>query len=273
MFKKIYIEITNVCNLDCPFCVKTKRKKEFMTYDDFKIIIDKIKPYTDYVYLHVMGEALLNKDINKFIKYAKSRGLYVNITTNGRFLDKLKEMPRQINISLQSYYNELESLPKLYEKCEKLANIGIFINYRIWTFYDDIVFSLENYYNIKLQGKSGTIKKNIFYSIENEFTWPISNINMEEGSYSPTFTCRALKDHIAILVDGTVVPCCVDSEGLIKLGNIYDASINEIMNNPTYKCILNGFNNNKKVFNLCKNCNFYQTKKEASKIITYKNKT
>ena len=88
VFKKIYIEITNVCNLNCSFCHGTKRARKYMSFAEFKTILTKIKKYTKYLYFHVMGEPLMHPQINEFINEA-SKDFYVNITTNGYLIKKL----------------------------------------------------------------------------------------------------------------------------------------------------------------------------------------
>ena len=99
MYKKIYLEITNNCNLSCPFCIKNERVKQFMTFDNFKVILEKIKPYTNYLYFHVLGEPLLHPKINEFIDYG-SKLFNINITTNGYLIDRIIDNKniRQINI-------------------------------------------------------------------------------------------------------------------------------------------------------------------------------
>lgn len=266
-FKKIYIEITNVCNLNCSFCAHTTRKQEFITLKNFEIILNKIKPYTNYIYLHVMGEPLLHPDINKIILLANKYDIKVNITTNGSLIERLNEDAdiRQINVSLHSYNEQLDSnnyLEKVFNKCEIMASRGVYINYRLWTDKNfDLKMKLEKKYNVIINDNdvTKTLDKNIFYSKENEFVWPVKRLG--EGKCS-TFssTCRALKDHIAILVDGTVVPCCLDNNGIIKLGNIFHDSLESIINSTVYEEMLHGFNNNQKINDLCKNCNFYTSK-------------
>ena len=82
-YRKIYIEITNKCNLNCSFCSKVLKPKRDMTLEEFDNILSKIKDYTDYIYLHVKGEPLLHKDIIKYINKANEYNLKVNLTTNG----------------------------------------------------------------------------------------------------------------------------------------------------------------------------------------------
>ena len=82
-FKKIYVEITNKCNLNCSFCSKLKRELKTMSKDEFKHVISEIKPYTDYIYLHLKGEPLIHPDLEDILKIAKENNIIVNITTNG----------------------------------------------------------------------------------------------------------------------------------------------------------------------------------------------
>ena len=108
MFKKIYIEITNICNLKCKFCPDTKRLKKSMSINDFEKIIKKIYPYTKLVCLHVKGEPLLHNDLENILKVLEQYNLKTNITTNGTLiknkLDILKKSNsvRQINFSIHS---------------------------------------------------------------------------------------------------------------------------------------------------------------------------
>ena len=103
-FKKIYIEITNACNLNCSFCIKNKRKINYITLENYKFIINKIKPYTKEIYLHILGEPLLHPNINEFIEYAQNQDLLVNITTNGYLITNLNTNKiHRLNISLHSY--------------------------------------------------------------------------------------------------------------------------------------------------------------------------
>ena len=129
MFKKIYVEITNSCNLNCPFCMHNRRKVENLSLDNFKIVIDKISSYTKYIYLHVLGEPLLNKDIKDMVDYAVNNGINVNLTTNGYLVNKVEVMNnlRQINISLHSYVENsnkslYEYMSDIFSYVDKLDN-------------------------------------------------------------------------------------------------------------------------------------------------------
>ena len=117
-FKKIYLEITSVCNLACSFCPPTKREKQFISVEDFSRRLDQIKPYTDYIYLHVKGEPLLHPEIDQLLDLSYEKGFKVNITTNGTLIDKNKEKLlnkpglRQMNLSLHSFDGNIGSKDK-----------------------------------------------------------------------------------------------------------------------------------------------------------------
>jgi len=266
MFKKVYIEITNNCNLDCSFCIKNKRNKKFIIVDNFNNILSKLKGYTKYLYFHVMGDPLLHPDINELIDLA-SVDFNVNITTNGYLIDRIKDNKniRQINISLHSFdekYNKSldEYLDNIFNTVDKLQVNNTIINYRLWVdnvYKDKIINRLEEKYKVKIDSNKVKLDKDVYYEIEEEFIWP----SLDNDYYCEDGSCRALRDHIGILVDGTVVPCCLDSEGIIKLGNIYKNEINDIINNDLFKEMKKGFQNNKKVHELCKKCNFYELRR------------
>ena len=103
-FKKIYLEITNTCNLNCDFCIKNTRKSKFISIDEFKKVLEILKDYTDYLYFHVLGEPLMHPKVNKLINIA-SKEFKINITTNGYMINKIKynKNIRQLNISLHSF--------------------------------------------------------------------------------------------------------------------------------------------------------------------------
>lgn len=258
MYKKIYIEITNSCNLKCKFCPQTNRKKEFMTPEQFEIIINKIKDYTKYIYLHVKGEPLIHPQLEELIKIANKNNINVNITTNARLLkDRIniinQNRIRQINISLHSFDN-LEEIKELLYTIDKINNV--YISLRLWNNNDnkEIINIIENHYNCKIdhQKKENTIKENIFLSRDIEFDWPSLNIDI----LSKNGTCKGLKDQIGILVDGTVVSCCLDNNGDNNLGNIYNQELKDIIESEKYQSMLKGFNENKLVSPLCQRCGY-----------------
>ncbi len=267
-FKKIYIEITNRCNLNCSFCKNTKRKKEDMSLDTFKKVIDKIKKYTDYVYLHLKGEPLIHPSLEEFIDYCFDNDIKVNLTINGTLLkenvDKLKKI-RELNISLHSENNDEYYLDKVIDSAKKLSK-NTYISYRLWTLEHNKLDDKEDYiikiikekYNLSTEivdkikkEKSVKIDINTYVDKNNKFEWPNEANSDDEKGY-----CYGLNSHIGILVDGTVVPCCLDGEGEIPLGNIYKEELEDILNKKRAKKIIEGFKRREAVETLCKKCSY-----------------
>lgn len=258
MFNRIYIEITNICNLNCDFCPHTDRIKKSMSVSDFEKIVIKIKDYTNHIYLHVKGEPLMHNDLGDIIKVANKYNLNVNITTNGRLLSKKLDIInnnkiRQINISLHSF----DSLDEIEELLNVLDEINdSYISLRLWNNKDnkEIFDILEKHFNKKIEfsGKRFTLTDKVYLDKDILFDWP----DIKKNEITTCGTCKGAKSQLGILVDGTVVPCCLDNDGVINLGNIFKSSLDDILNSERYKNIVKGFNNNKLVEELCQKCGY-----------------
>ena len=261
MYKKVYLEITNNCNLNCSFCIKNNRTKKFISLEEYQTILRKLKNYTKYLYFHVSGEPLIHPFINELIDMG-SKDFYINITTNGYLIKKISDNHniRQINISLHSFSSKYKiSLEKYLEDIffaiDNLSN-DTYFSLRFWVnnkYNEDIIKLLEEKYQRKIELKNGfKIKDNVFISINKEFIWPDLNndYNSEIG------TCYALKDHIGILVNGDIVPCCLDVNGSILLGNINRDDLDKVINSERYQNMLNNFKIKRKCEKLCQKCNF-----------------
>ncbi len=280
-FKKVYIEITNVCNLKCEFCPVTKRSAELMNIRSFEDILSQVKEYTDYIYLHVKGEPLLHPELDKFLDAAAAHDLKVNLTTNGTLINKVKDKIiskkalRQINFSLHSFdANDLSfSLNDylnniMHFTLEAASNTNIIVSYRLWNLEEDIKSIEKNRHilaiiekalgldfkieDILLDNRGIKLSKNIYLNAAERFQWPDKKL---DESYDCGF-CYGLRDQIAILVDGTVVPCCLDGEGVINLGNIKQNKFSDIIDGERAKAIYDGFSNRKVVEELCRKCDY-----------------
>ncbi|MBE6052494.1 MAG: radical SAM protein [Clostridium sartagoforme] len=286
-FKKIYIETTNICNLSCNFCPKTSRKLGFMDTERFKEIINKIKGYTNHIYLHLMGEPFLNKNLAGFLEIAKEANINVNITTNGTLINNVKDTlissgaVRQINISLHSFeanendinfYDYLNNILNFIEEANKESKIicslrlwnidtkelkaNNNLNLEIITLIEDklkIDFSIKD---ALLEKRGIKLKERVYLNMAEKFSWPDSNISL----ISEEVFCHGLRDQIGILLDGTVVPCCLDSEGKIPLGNIFTESLEDIINSERAINIYDGFSERRAVEDLCKRCGYAKRK-------------
>lgn len=266
-FKKIYIEITNICNKECSFCSKTNRQKREMTKEEFEHILKQIKPYTEYIYLHVKGEPLLHSHFEQIVSLCENEKIKVNITTNGSFLKKrefvLKKYSciRQINISVHSIEKE-EEIEEMISVVENiLKERAMNIVYRFWTVHaknmkekDQKIYDrIKRYYSCLEEGENIKLKEHLYINKQEEFVWP-SLKNKEIGKKG---FCYALKDHIAILSDGTVIPCCLDAEGIMELGNIFEQELSTILESKRTTDLIENFQNNILKEDLCKKCSFH----------------
>lgn len=283
-FKKTYIEITNVCNLNCEFCPKSQRKPEFMEIELFEKILSQIKNCSNHIYFHVKGEPFLHPQLGTFLDMAHTYGYKVNITTNGTLIEGSKQSLlnkpalRQVNFSLHSfdantntttmegYLDEILSFVK-----EASMNTNIISALRLWNLSDDnninlseernrnILRQIEAAFNLdymikeKLAQQRGIkLAQNVYLNQAPRFNWP--DINGSEDSLCGF--CYGLRDQVAILVDGTVVPCCLDGEGVINLGNIQHTHFENIIENERANALYNGFSNRNVVEPLCQKCDY-----------------
>lgn len=283
-FKKIYVEISNICNLKCSFCPTTQRKSQYMTLKNFEHILQEIKPYSNYIYLHVKGEPLFHPEISEILSAAKREGFFVNITTNGTLINASQDLllgenaPRQINFSLHSFDGNLNSidhnnyLENILTFTEKsLFKNQTYISLRLWNFNKDdgdslqqqgnryILEKIEKKFNLEYKisellvpGKGLKIRDKLYINSDLEFKWP----ELKDDHFSEEGFCYGLRNQAAILVDGTVVPCCLDGEGITYLGNIFQKSFKTILEGERARAIYDGFTNHIAVEELCKKCQF-----------------
>lgn len=270
VYSKVYLEITNICNKNCSFCHGTKRPPEMLTIDEFEKITDKLIGVTEYLYFHLMGEPLLHPDLEQFIKSATAKGFKVAITTNGTLLASQKDMlinsgVYKISISLHSFEQGSEDefsdyINSAASFAKQSSDAGILTVFRLWNeghdggrnavILDMLRSCLQGEW--KEGGKGYRIKNKLHLEFGERFSWPDSDIE----DISNSVFCYGLKDHFGILVDGTVVPCCLDSEGNIPLGNILKDDINMILRSERATNIRQGFINRKPSENLCRKCGY-----------------
>ena len=274
MYSRVYVEITNTCNMHCSFCHGTSRQSKSMTLGEFARIIGNLKGITEYLYLHVLGEPLTHPMLPTFIEYATKSGFKVAITTNGTLLDKLGDAlilckTYKVNISLHSF--EKFSAPEKHkayiksclEFADKASQSGILCVLRLWNreenqnedqkALNDITLQLikERFSNEWAFGTRGArIRNKLHLEYGDRFEWPDSNREL----LGDKVFCHGLSDHFGILSDGTVIPCCLDADGAISLGNIFESDIRSILSSERAIAIKQGFSEKKAVEDLCKRC-------------------
>lgn len=279
-FRQVYLEITNVCNLGCAFCPGTSRRPEFIAPERFAAILAQVKPLTQQVYLHVMGEPLLHPDFARIVGIAAEQQVPVAVTTNGSLLASpaadslLAPIVRQINISLQALSRD--NAARLQEIIAFVNNAlvrrpDLYLNLRLWNL-NRAADSLDSIHNQWLAGeiaaafeldpkairpvagrKSRRLKGRLYLNLDTVFEWP--QIIPDQPGKTRGF-CHALTGQVAILVDGTVVPCCLDRDGVTALGNCLETPLAEILEQPRTVAMREGFARGRLVEPLCRHCSF-----------------
>ena len=270
-FRKVYLEISNICNLSCRFCPGTKRHKKTMTEEEFSALLPKLRPYTDYLYFHLMGEPLLHPKLERFLELAGAQGFKVILTTNGTLLKKQQQMLlrapalHKINISLHAF--EANDLSVPFE--EYLSDCFAFgktcagqklVVYRLWnnggedTQNQEILNAMHRYFPGNwVQERHGTrIADRTYLEYGDKFNWP--DLSAPQGG--ETVFCYGLRDQLGILCDGTVVPCCLDHEGDLTLGNLLTQDMAEILASPRATAIYEGFSRREAAEELCRKCGY-----------------
>ena len=275
--KKVYLEITNVCNLRCDFCPGTRRPQGFLSPEDFSVLAQKLRPHTEYLYLHLMGEPLLHPQLPKLLDIAAGLGFQVNLTTNGTLLPQraslLCQSPavRKVSVSLHSFEgNEGQGqlLPYL-DGCiafaRQAAQAGKRCALRLWNLDGETTQGANSCNDVILrrleetfprpwkEGWQGTtLAPRVYLEWGERFEWP--DLNADDQGQSGF--CQGLRDHVGVLWDGTVVPCCLDHEGDIPLWNLYDGSLEDILSSPRARAIYDGFSQGRAAEALCRRCGY-----------------
>ncbi|CDD22345.1 radical SAM domain protein [Firmicutes bacterium CAG:313] len=266
--KTIYLEITTKCNLACPFCPSSDEKNHFdMDIKKCKEVIDKIKDNVEILYFHVLGEPILHSNFSEIVEYAHQNGLKLGLTTNGVEINKItkvmleEEYFEKINISLQcliKFSNErrkkyLDNL-KQFIVFKNMHSPKLPINLRLWNDkskkeINDLNQKIEDTINDWLNEQN---YQNIRFSYADEFVWP----NLNSDIVLPYTNCLGAKKQIAILIDGSVVSCCLDYNGNTKIGNIFEEPFDTILNSQLFKNVVRGFCDKKPYFEICKKCSY-----------------
>lgn len=270
-FSKIYLEISNLCNLSCAFCPGTRRQKRAMSVDEFSALLPKLRPYADYLYFHLMGEPLLHPKLDTFLELAGKQGFRVILTTNGTLLQKQQEILlnapalHKVNISLHAFEANDLAIPfsAHLEDClrfGKAAEGKKIIAYRLWNQGGqdeknaEILEALHRFFPEPwVTERRGTrIGERVYLEFGDKFDWP--DLSAADGG--DAVFCHGLRDQIGVLCDGTVVPCCLDHEGDIPLGNLFTQEMEEILASNRAKAIYEGFSQRKASEELCRRCGY-----------------
>ena len=272
MYSRVYVEITDICNRNCSFCPGTKRPLRRMSVEEFETVTDKLQNITKYLYFHVMGEPLTHPDLTSFIRIAREKGYRPAITTNGTLLSKrgeeiVKAGIYKVNISVHSFENGdpadyLRYIRNCLDFADYASQNGVLTVLRLWNLgydkgrnIDTLAMMHEKFPNEWTNGTRGArIRDKLHLEYGERFEWP----DMEAEDRGDSVFCYGLKDHFGILCDGRVIPCCLDREGAITLGNIFEdtQSIEEMLASPRAKAMREGFTKRCATEELCRKCGY-----------------
>ena len=270
-FRKIYLEISNLCNLKCNFCPGTKRPGRRLSVEEFSELLPKLRPYTDFLYFHLMGEPLCHPKLKEFLTLAGEHGFKVILTTNGTLLAKQQEVLlsapalHKINISLHAFESNDLSIPfeQYLDECfafgKAMAGNKIVV-YRLWNqggadeLNTAILERMKTFFSAPwVQERQGIrIADRTYIEHGDKFDWP--DLSAPEGD-SKVF-CYGLRDQLGVLCDGSVVPCCLDHEGDLTLGNLFETDMESILNSKRAQEIYNGFTKREAMEPLCRRCGY-----------------
>ena len=256
-----------------------------MSLELFENINSQLKEYTDELYYHIIGDPLVLSNLNEYLEISYKHKLRVNITTSGFFIDESKfetlthPSIKQINFSLNSFNaNESaihfeEYLNTILKFCRFKQNSlnNIFVNLRLWNldekqssyeFNKKIFEHINSFFNSWLdidqiyqnRPKSIRISNKVLFNFDEYFNWP----SLNSSYYDDNGFCYGLSSHFGIHSNGIVVPCCLDKDGIIELGDMNKNSLKEILQGNRAQNIINGFKQKKAVEELCKKCSYKQ---------------
>lgn len=288
-FRRVYIEISNICNLQCTFCPEVERPKQVMNLAQFKQVLTDVAPHTDEVCLHLMGEPLSHPEFPAILAECTRQNMPVQLTTNGTLLGKFhsdvffKSSLRQINFSLHSFKDNFPGKdwrPYLYEVLDftKLAlqeKPELYVNFRLWNLptttgtkdeNQDFMDEIQGYFNIGVNERVDVAhrrSKNIigraYFHFDTRFEWP----SLSAPFISEKGFCHALSQHVGIHADGRVVACCLDKEAGNKLGNVFEMPFGQIMGLELTQKMHEGFQKGQLVTDLCQRCTFISRFKKS----------
>lgn len=267
MIDRCYIEITNTCNLDCHFCPKHQRKRRQLSAEEFDLLTDKVRGKVCFLYFHLMGEPLLHPLLPQFITMAREKGFKTVLTSNGTLLHRamnlLDTLPHKVQLSLHSHESnargELSSyMEEVMNFATQAAAKGTCVVLRLWNQggmdkeNEQVMDYIAEYVPRPWKERPDGFRlcDNLYLEFDRKFEWPSANAS----SAKREVFCKALLKQIGVLSDGSLVPCCLDHNGDVVLGNLFHQSLEEILSSPRAQAMIEGFQHHTATEALCLNC-------------------
>lgn len=268
MYSRVYVEITNICNMHCSFCHGHSRPPRRMSREEFAQVLQKLSGHTGYIYYHLMGEPLTHPELPDFLKMSAEQGFRSVLTTNGTLLKKrgaelIAAGLHKVSVSLHSFEegdaaSHQKYLSEIADFADAASENGILVSLRLWNKGCDDGRNQETlaFLRTRLSGdwtensRGFRIRDRLYLEWGDRFQWP----DKDAPDQGARVFCYGLRDHFGILCDGSVVPCCLDSDGIITLGSILAEKIEDILSSPRAKAMLEGFSCRTATEDLCRRC-------------------
>lgn len=289
MIDRCYIEITNTCNLDCHFCPKHHRKRRQLSEEEFDLLTDRMRGKVCFLYFHLMGEPLLHPLLPQLVTMAREKGFKTVLTSNGTLLHRamalLDTLPHKIQLSLHSHESNArgelsEYMDQVMRFSTQAAGKGTCMVLRLWNQggmdreNEEVMRLIEKYVPKPWKERPDGFRlcDNLYLEFDRKFEWPggggkaasdDSDGKQEESDgkleASPSkskqeYFCKALIKQIGVLSDGSLVPCCLDHDGDVILGNLFYQSLEEILASPRAQALVEGFRHHAATEPLCQSC-------------------
>lgn len=284
-FEKIYIELSDICGLNCGFCPSVKSVRGAMSVEKFSIIAKKVAGVGRIYTFHLLGDPLVLPNLKDFIKLANAHKMPLELTTSGFYMSEKNaqlllesENIRQINLSLMAFLaqkklnlNEYFAPILRFLRLHLAQNLQSFVNLRLWNlganftppFENNAIYSLlEREFNTKIQKNApkNRLENRIVLHQSELFCWAGAGERNAPKVPCVKGSCHALRKQIGILSDGTVVPCCMDTSGVIGLGNLFTQELSEILASKRAVAMKKGFERGEFTEKLCQQCEFGRQK-------------
>lgn len=285
------IEPTNFCNLKCVLCPTgngtLKVPRGSMKFREFKKIIDECGPYLFNLTLWNWGEPFLNKEIYDMIEYAKSKRIFVRVSTNGHLLKDTKNIERVVRSGMDELIFSLDGASK-----------ETFMKYRKSGDFDVVMGNLKKLVETKkrLRSRSPFVEIQFIVMHHNEHEIPkirqlakeigvdalkLKTVNLEmevkgkkeeNAKYLPKDEkysryskdlkkkvvgpgCTRLWMSSVINWDGSVSPCCYDPNRAFDFGNVFkEGGFMKVWNSPKYQAFRKALREKKGNIPMCREC-------------------
>ncbi len=248
-----------------------------MPLELFEKVCKEVAPLTPIITLHVLGDPCKLKNLNRYLNVAKRFSLKVDLVTSGVYLHDfetlLQDIIYQISISLDAgldnhnKINQHRYIQKILEFCRYKfeKNSEVFLNLRIQDStldkHQNLIkpflesFECVSLESLKTQDRARLFKKS-FLNIQKTFKWPNLNAQNPLNQESKIPYCYGLIKQVAILSNGVVVPCCMDTQAHINLGDLNHMPLKDILNSQKAMAIKTHFLKGEALELLCKNCSY-----------------